>query len=135
MNSIELHHRRLEKTKGGRLAKAKCDSDCRIVSVAVFIAVLAAGCASHPTPSNISVGEALAVPDDSKVVVTGRVVQQIDADHFLLRDDTGSITAHIDDDLLGEVKVAPEARLRLSGSVDQDHKPPLLNVKTVQLVQ
>lgn len=93
------------------------------------------GCASHPTPASISVGEALAVPDDSKVVVTAQVVQQVDSDHFLLRDSSGSITAQIDEDLLGKVKIAPDARLRVGGTVDQDHKPPLLKAKTVQLVQ
>lgn len=98
-------------------------------------ALLAAGCASPPTPANISIGEALAVPDDSKVVVTGQVVQQIDSEHYLLRDNTGSITAHIEEDMLGKVKVAPDARLRIGGTVDQDHKPPLLEAKTVQLVQ
>lgn len=104
------------------------------LSGAVLLAALA-GCASHPTPASISVGEALAVPDDSKVVVTAQVVQQIDSDHFLLRDSSGSITAHIDESIMGEVKVAPDARLRVGGTVDQDHKPPLLEAKSVQLVQ
>lgn len=31
--------------------------------------------------------------------------------------------------------IAPDARLRVGGTVDQDHKPPLLKAKTVQLVQ
>lgn len=102
---------------------------------AVLAALLIGGCSSTPTPSNISIGEALAVPDDSKVVVTGQVVQQIDSDHYLLRDSTGSITAHIEESTMGKVKVAPDARLRIGGTVDQDHKPPLLEAKTVQLVQ
>jgi uncharacterized protein (TIGR00156 family) len=101
----------------------------------ILATLLAAGCSSTPTPSNISIGEALAVPDDSKVVLTGQVVQQIDSDHYLLRDTTGSITAEIDESLLGEVKIAPDARLRIGGTVDQDHKPPLLEAKTVQLVK
>ncbi len=96
---------------------------------------LAAGCASPPTPASISIGEALAVPDDAKVVVTGEVVQQIDSDHYLLRDSSGSITAEIDESLLGEVKIAPDARVRVGGTVDQDHKPPLLEAKTVQLMK
>ncbi len=101
----------------------------------ILAALLAAGCASNPTPANITIGEALAVPDDSKVVVTGQVVQQLNSDHYLLRDSTGSITAQIDESLLGKVKIAPDARLRIGGTVDQDHKPPLLEAKTVQLVQ
>ncbi len=94
-----------------------------------------AGCASHPTPASISIGEALAVPDDNEVVITAQVVQQVDGDHYLLRDSSGSITADIDEDILGKVKIAPDARIRVGGKVDQDHKPPLLKAKTVQLVQ
>lgn len=101
----------------------------------ILAALLATGCVSNPTPANITIGEALAVPDDSKVVVTGQVVQQLNSDHYLLRDSTGSITAQIDESLLGKVKIAPDARLRIGGTVDQDHKPPLLEAKTVQLVQ
>ena len=106
----------------------------KLVGVAIA-AVFLAACASNPAPSNITISEALAVPDDSKVVVTGQVVQQIDAKHYLLRDDSGQITANIDKDLLGEVKLAPDARLRIGGTVDQDHKPPILEAKTVQLVK
>lgn len=110
-------------------------SNIGVATAALTLFALLAGCASHPTPASISVGEALAVPDDSKVVVTAHVVQQVDSDHFLLRDSSGSITAHIDEDLLGKVKIAPDARLRVGGTVDQDHKPPVLEAKTVQLVQ
>lgn len=98
-------------------------------------ALMLGGCASNPTPSNITIAEALAVPDDSKVVVTGQVVQQLDRDHYLLRDHSGQLTAEIDESLLGKVKIAPDARLRIGGTIDQDHKPPLLEAKTVQLVQ
>ncbi|HEY3698781.1 MAG TPA: NirD/YgiW/YdeI family stress tolerance protein [Spongiibacteraceae bacterium] len=112
----------------------------KIVGAAVSAVLLAAallldGCASNPTPSNITIAEALAVPDDSKVVVTGQVVQQLDSEHYLLRDHSGQLTAEIDESLLGKVKIAPDARLRISGKIDQDHKPPLLEAKTVQLVQ
>ncbi len=101
----------------------------------LMAAVLAGGCASAPTVSSISIGEALAAPDGSQVVVTAQVVQQIDGERYLLRDSSGSITAEIDDDLLGEVKIAPDARLRIGGSIDQDHQPPVLEAKTVQLVR
>ena len=127
-------------TKQGRSGRAAARATAKTRYALGFAAVacaalLSVGCASNPSPSNITIGEALAVPDGSKVVVTGQVVQQIDSDHYLLRDSSGSITAHIDDDMLGEVKVAPDARLRIGGTVDQDHKPPLLEAKTVQLVQ
>lgn len=112
------------------IVKRRALSFVGVVGLAVM-----AGCSSQPTPAGISVGEALAVPDDSKVVVTANVVQQIDSDHFLLRDSSGSITAHIDEDILGKVKIAPDARLRVGGTVDQDHKPPVLEAKTVQLLQ
>ncbi len=120
--------------------RAKTVTDAPRYRAAGFLSIalaglLVCGCASAPTPANISIGEALAVPDESKVVVTGQVVQQIDSDHYLLRDNTGSITARIDADMFGKVKVAPDTHLRIGGTVDQDHQPPLLEAKTVQLVQ
>lgn len=129
MNATDINH--------AKIAGQPTTPKRRALGVAgiMLAAALGAGCASHPTPSSIPIGEALAVPDDSKVVVTGQLVQQIDAEHYLLRDSTGSITAQIDADLLGEVKIAPDARLRIGGKVDQDHKPPLLEAETVQLIR
>jgi uncharacterized protein (TIGR00156 family) len=96
--------------------------------------LLLAACAST-TPTSISIAQATATPDNSKVVVTARLVQQLDSNHYLLQDDSGQITAVIDRDLLGKVKLAPNAHLRIFGVIDQDRQPPLLEAKTVQVVE
>lgn len=105
---------------------------------AVFCGLVLAGaitaCATT-APSNINIAQATAVPDDTKVVVTGALVQQLDEDQYLLRDDSGQITTVIDRDKLGDVKIAPDARLRVYGEIDQSRTPPRLIAKTVQLVR
>ena len=87
------------------------------------------------TPSNMNIAEATAVPDDTKVVVTGLLVQQLDEERYLLRDASGQITAVIERDKLGDVKIAPDARLRVYGEIDQSQNPPQLIAKTVQLMR
>ena len=90
-------------------------------------------CANHTAPASISIAEALAAPDDSKVVITAQLVQQIDSEHYLFHDRSGQVTVVIDDDLLGKVKLAPEASLRIYGIIEQDHRPPQIEAKSVQV--
>src|SRR5689334_22529700 len=73
-------------------------------------------CANHTAPASITIAEALAAPDDAKVVITAQLVQQIDSDHYLFHDRSGQVTVVIDNDLLGKVKLAPEASLRIYGT-------------------
>jgi len=101
---------------------------------AALLAIAMTACAST-VPSSISIAQARAVPDDTKVVVIGELVQQIDQQHYLPRDNSGQITARIDKDTLGEVKIAPDARLRIDGEIDQGHNPPQLKAKAVQRVR
>ena len=104
-------------------------------AAAVLLAALAlAGCANQPVGS-MDIADALAAPDDTKVVVTGEVVQQIAGERFLLRDHSGSVTVEIDDDLLGEVKLAPSSRLRIYGEVERSSDLVVVEAETVQVVQ
>lgn len=101
--------------------------------MAVGLSLLTA-CASHTTTS-YSIAQAVAAPDDTKVVVTGAIVQQIDREHLLLRDSTGQINVQVDDDILGKVKFAPDAEVRVMGTVDRNSQRSLLIAKTVQVVR
>lgn len=103
-------------------------------AAALSAVLVLAGCASQHTGS-MDIGDALAAPDDTKVVITGEVVQQIAGERFLLRDHSGSVTVEIDDDLLGEVKLAPSARLRIYGEVDRHDDVVVIDAETVQVVQ
>ena len=67
-------------------------------AAALAVVLALAGCASQHTGS-MDIADALVAPDDTMVVVTGEVVQQIAGERFLLRDHSGSVTVEIDDDL------------------------------------
>lgn|GEM_PF-787895 len=112
-------------------------SNAQSIRAGIGIIVLTGALAACATtmPSNISIAQATAAPDDTKVVVTGELVQQLDSNHYLLRDGSGQITAVIDSDKLGDVKIAPDARLRIYGEMDQSRTPPQLKAKTVQVVR
>jgi uncharacterized protein (TIGR00156 family) len=102
---------------------------------AAALTLLLTACASNHMPASISIAQAQAAPDDSKVVITALLVQQLDSEHYLFRDSSGQLTVEIDHELLGQVKLAPNASLRIYGEMDQDENPPQLKAKTVQVVQ
>ncbi|MET0379876.1 MAG: NirD/YgiW/YdeI family stress tolerance protein [Spongiibacteraceae bacterium] len=106
----------------------------RGIAAALLTAPLLFACATHQ-PASSTVAQAVAAPDDSKVVITGAVVQQIDKEHLLIRDATGQITVEVDDDVLGEVQFAPDAEVRVFGTIDRDSERSVLVAKTVQVVQ
>jgi uncharacterized protein (TIGR00156 family) len=131
MNQHETTHQIGAATAGNQTSAAALG---KAVAGALLAAVLLAGCASQPTGS-FDIADALAAPDDTQVVITGEVVQQIAGERFLLRDHSGSITVEIDDDLLGEVKLAPSAKLRIYGEVERHDSLVVVEAETVQVVQ
>ena len=104
------------------------------VALPLVLVALLGGCASRQ-PAESSIAQALAAPDDTRIVVTGALVQQTDREHLLLRDSTGQIAVAVDDDMLGQVKFAPDAQLRVYGTIDRDSERSLLHAKTVQVVK
>lgn len=100
----------------------------------VSMLVLISACAAHQ-PMNSTIAEAVAAPDDTKVVITGAIVQQTDEKHLLLRDSTGQITVKVSHDMLGEVKFAPDAQVRVYGEVDRDSERSELIAKSVSVVK
>lgn len=105
----------------------------RNIALIGVLAIMSA-CASHQ-PMNSTIAEAVAAADDTKVVVTGAVVQQIDERHLLLRDSTGQITVQVSHDMLGEVKFAPDAQVRVYGEVDRNSERSVLIAKTISVVK
>jgi uncharacterized protein (TIGR00156 family) len=95
---------------------------------------LMVSCASH-TASSSTIAEATAAPDGAQVVVTGEVVQQVDSEHMVVRDNSGQINVEVDKDILGKVKFAPDSRLRILGKMDRNSDRSLLVAKSVQVVQ
>lgn len=110
-----------------------------IKSMAIFtlfacIFSLMVGCASQTTSSS-TIAEATAAPDGTQVVISGEIVQQVDSEHLVLRDNSGQINVEVDKDILGKVKFAPDSHLRILGKMDRNSERSLLVAKSVQVVQ
>lgn len=113
----------------------------RAAAQTVFVFLLMAGvftlmvsCASH-TASSSSIAEATAAPDGTQVVITGEVVQRVDSEHMVVRDNSGQINVEVDNDILGKVKFAPDSHVRILGKMDRNSERSLLIAKSVQVVQ
>ncbi len=71
----------------------------------------------------VTVKQALSLKDDSKVQLKGYVVKSIGDEKYQFRDNTGTITVDIDDDLWNGKAVSAKTPVTLIGDVDIDHKP------------
>lgn len=103
------------------------------VLAALLIAVVA-GCSHTPT-SSVSVADAQAAADGTYVVIDARISQKLSDERFLVRDITGEIIAEIDEDIMGEVQVSPDATLRLYGEISRDSRESVLEVERVQVLR
>ncbi|MBJ8443357.1 NirD/YgiW/YdeI family stress tolerance protein [Acinetobacter bereziniae] len=75
------------------------------------------------TPSLTTVKNALILKDDTKVQLRGNVVKAIGDEKYQFRDNTGTITVDIDDELWQGKPIAPNTTVTLIGEVDIDYKP------------
>ena len=75
------------------------------------------------TPSLTTVKHALTLKDDTKVQLRGNVVKAIGDEKYQFRDNTGTITVDIDDELWQGKPIAANATVTLFGEVDIDYKP------------
>lgn len=101
---------------------------------AAMLIALVAGCSHTPT-SSVSVADAQAAADGSYVVIDARISQQLDDERFLVRDITGEIIAEIEDHIMGEVQVSPDATLRLYGEINRSSRESVLEVERVQILR
>ena len=67
-----------------------------------------------------TVEEAKALPDDTLVSLWGYVTDYIRPKQYTFRDETGSVTAEIDDDEWRGLTIGPEDRVEIYGEVDRD---------------
>lgn len=72
---------------------------------------------------SVTVKQALSLKDDSKVQLKGYVVKSIGDEKYQFRDNTGTITVDIDDDLWNGKAISAKTPVTLIGEVDIDHKP------------
>lgn len=61
-------------------------------------------------------------------------MQQSDDRHLLVRDTTGQISVRVEEGALGKVTFAPDATVRVSGTIDRNSERSLLIAKQVQVL-
>ena len=78
---------------------------------------------SAVVPAATTVKQALSLKDEQKVQLRGYVVKAIGDEKYEFKDNTGSITVDIDDDLWQGKPIAANTAVTLIGEVDIDYKP------------
>ena len=71
----------------------------------------------------VTVKQALTMKDDSKVQLKGYVVKAVGDEKYQFRDNTGTITVEIDDELWQGKPVSAKTPVVIIGEVDIDYKP------------
>lgn len=88
-----------------------------------------------------TVAQALKLPDDARVTLTGKIVSQLSGskDEFMFRDDSGEMQVEISPKVfrqLNGVDVTPDTVVRISGKMDKDFaKNPELEVRFIEIVK
>nr|WP_314264152.1 NirD/YgiW/YdeI family stress tolerance protein [uncultured Moellerella sp.] len=85
--------------------------------------------------SQTSVGEALKLKDDSWVVMSGKIVKQLDKKHYEFTDGTGTITLEIDRKQWKGVNVTPNDKIQIRGKIDKDWRSTEVDVSEVQIIK
>ena len=91
------------------------------------------GPGSQASGSN-TVQAALVSRDGEQVVLRGRIVGQVDDDHYLFADGSGQITVQIDQDLWKRQRADADTPLELQGKVEVEHKRVSVEVKRVRVL-
>ncbi len=73
--------------------------------------------------------------DDSRVVLEGFLVKQIRDEHYLFRDETGTIEVEIDDEDFRGLDVTPKTRVRILGEVDKDRNSVTVDVDSLEILE
>ena len=73
--------------------------------------------------STQSVKHALTLKDDTKVQLKGYIVKSVGDEKYQFRDNTGTITVDIDDELWLGKPISAKTPVTLLGEIDVDYKP------------
>lgn len=80
----------------------------------------------------VTVAEALQLPDDTNVKLQGYIVRALGDEKYEFRDDSGTIVVEIDDDDWGGVDATPDIQVELTGEIDAERNGNELEAETVQ---
>ena len=74
-------------------------------------------------PVTTTVKHALTLRDDAKVQLKGYIVKAVGDEKYQFRDQTGTMTVDIDDDLWRGKAISAKTPVTIIGEVDIDYKP------------
>ncbi len=95
---------------------------------------MAADAAKNPTKPISKISDVKAMPDDTEVVIQGVIVQNLGDEDYLVKDDSGTVTIEIDEDLVHGNTITPEAEVLITATVDQDDNVTSLEAEEVQFM-
>jgi len=102
----------------------------------LLVSILAIAASTEPRRGGekeiTTVAEARTMRDGAKVHLEGYVVKPLEDGHFLFRDQTGEIDCEIPEDVWGDLKPDPKAKLHLYGEVDRDERRVRIEVKRLK---
>lgn len=93
-----------------------------VLLAATPIYVLAKGKAAN-------VAEAMTLEDGTKVHLEGYIVEKLRDTFYLFRDDTGEIEVEIPDDVMGDMVIAPEDKVKIHGKIERDDDADTIFIK------
>ena len=80
----------------------------------------------------VSVAEALKMPDDAWVSLTGKIDRQLGDEKYQFSDASGSITVEIDDEDWRGLSVGPNDTVLIRGEVDRELTHRKIDVKYIE---
>ena len=95
---------------------------------------MAADAAKTETKPVSKISDVKAMPDDTEVVIQGVIVQNLGDENYLVKDDSGTVTIEIDEDLVHGNTITPEAEVLITATVDQDDNVTSLEAEEVQFM-
>jgi len=82
-----------------------------------------------------TVANAKEMEDDVRVTLEGFIVEKVDKETYLFKDDTGEIDVEIQDDLWEDMEMDPESKVMIRGEIDKEDDSVKLEAKKLKSVE
>ena len=83
----------------------------------------------------VTVAEALSMPDDTHVKLSGHIVKALGDEKYEFKDGTGTLVVEIDDEDWRGLNVSPDKKVEVAGEIDKEWKLVELEVDTIRVTQ
>lgn len=106
-----------------------------ILSIPAMAQFMDRGGFNDPATIVNTVAEVKQMPDDSYVVLEGKIEKRIGDEKYLFSDNSGSIKIEIDDDKWQGLHVGPQDKVEIIGKLDKEWFSKEIDVKQIKLVK